>query len=314
MNVKACAVPIIDLAGNGSTAVGEIRAAARDIGMFRVTNTGIPAPLVAAHFAIARQFFDLDAGEKSAIDVARSNCFRGYMAFGSQTIDPASPGDLKEGFIMGPDTPPDHPHVLACFPNTGTNLWPLRPADLRAQMQAYVEAMNGLGRRIAGLLALSLALPEDYFSGVLSEPLTYSQLLRYPSQPFDASGTGLGAGAHVDWGMMTLLLEDEVGGLEIEPAGRGWQRVAPVANSFVIILGEMMLRLTGGLYRSAKHRVRSNTSGRDRYAMPTFFDPGYDARIACVPTCLPLGGVARYPACTVAEHMQEMARATLSGL
>jgi isopenicillin N synthase-like dioxygenase len=83
-------------------------------------------------------------------------------------------------------------------------------------------------------------------------------------------------------------------------------------GTFVIILGEMILRLTNGLYRSAMHRVAKNTSGRSRYSMPTFFDPGYDHRVACVPSCRPAHGEPRYRACTVAEHMREMAHTTLS--
>ena len=86
----------------------------------------------------------------------------------------------------------------------------------------------------------------------------------------------------------------------------------PYRGTFVIILGEMMLRLTDGFYRSAMHRVTQNRSGRSRYSMPTFFDPAYDYRVACVPTCLPAQGDARHPARTVAEHMSEMARGTLS--
>ena len=312
-------IPVIDLAETFSSDVRDCLAAAHDvlaasraIGMFYVTNHGVPTPLIDAHFALARSFFALELGEKRAIDVSRSNCFRGYEAFGSQTIDAATPGDLKEGFIMGPDLAPDHPHVLARYPNTGTNLWPQRPAGFRSHMEAYVDAMNRLGRRLAGLLARSLELPADYFAAPLSDPLTYSQLLYYPSLPAEGRTNRLGAGAHVDWGMLTILLQDDVGGLEVYAGETAWLAAPPVPDSFVIILGEMILRLTDGFYRSAQHRVKKNTSGRGRYAMPTFFDPEYDYRVACTPTCKPARGEPRYPARTVAQHMQEMARETLS--
>ena len=172
--------------------------------------------------------------------------------------------------------------------------------------------MNTLGRRLAGLLALSLELPNDYFAVPLAEPLTYSQLLYYPPVAAGECGNRLGAGAHVDWGFLTILLQDEVGGLEVRAPDGSWHVVEPVPGTFAIILGEMMLRLTNGLYRSAMHRVAKNVSGRGRYSMPTFFDPEYDHRVACVPTCGPLDGEPRFPARTVAEHMREMAGRTLS--
>jgi isopenicillin N synthase-like dioxygenase len=312
-------IPVIDLAGTFSpntadrlSAVRDVRAASREFGLFYVTNHAVPASLIASHFALARSFFALDMAEKRAIDVSRSNCFRGYEAFGTQTIDAAAPGDLKEGFIMGPELAPDHPHVRAGYPNTGANLWPSRPADFRCGMERYVGAMNRLGRRLAELLALSLGLPEEYFSVPLTEPLTYSQLLYYPSLAAAPCGNRLGAGAHVDWGLLTILLQDDVGGLEVRAPDGMWHPASPVPGSFVIILGEMILRLTDGLYRSAMHRVVKNTSGRGRYSMPTFFDPDYDCHVTCVPTCAPVLGELRYPARTVAEHMCEMARETLS--
>ena len=313
------AVPVIDLAAalasdprERRTAVRAVAAASRDVGLFCVRNHGVAPALIDAHFAVARAFFSLDLAEKRAIDVSRSNCFRGYEAFGTQTIDVNAPGDLKEGFIMGPDLAPSHPHVRAGYPNTGANLWPARPAGFRAHMETYVDAMNGLGRRLAGVLALSLDLPAAFFAQALAEPLTYTQLLYYPALPPGAGGRRIGAGAHVDWGLLTMLLQDDVGGLEVRTPDGSWEAVAPVPGTFVIILGEMILRLTDRRYRSAMHRVAKNVSGRDRYSMPTFFDPAYDERIACVPTCRPAVGAPRHPACTVAAHMREMAHAPLS--
>lgn len=317
--MTASHMPVIDLAGTLSSDVREcarvaqdVRAASRQIGAFYVTNHGVGARLIDEHFDLARSFFALEPVEKRAIDVSRSNCFRGYEAFGSQTTDEATPGDLKEGFIMGPDLAPDHPHVLARYPNTGTNLWPRRPAGFRRHMEAHVDAMNRLGRHLAALLALSLGLPAAYFSLPLGEPLTYSQLLHYPSLPRAYGSNQLGAGAHVDWGMLTILLQDDVGGLEVHGPDTCWLAATPVPGSLVIILGEMMLRLTNGFYQSAKHRVSKNVSGHSRYSMPTFFDPAYDYNIACVSTCRPSQGGLRYPECSVAQHMQQMARRTLS--
>lgn len=305
-------VPAIDLANAAPEIAREMRVASCDTGVFFVRNHGVSESLITAHFALARSFFALELEEKLAIDVRRWNCFRGYEPIGTRTLDEAAPGDWKEGFIMGPDLAPDHPHVLAGHPNTGTNRWPQRPPGFRRQMESYVAAMNKLGRRVAGFLALSLDLPEGAFARALTDPLTYSQLFHYPPMPVALAGQRLGAGAHSDWGMLTILLQDDVGGLEILTRDARWHPAAPVPGTFAIILGEMMVRLTGGRYWAATHRVSRNTSGRSRYSMPTFFDPAYDERIACVPTCRPPSGEPPYPECTVSEHMREMARVKFS--
>jgi isopenicillin N synthase-like dioxygenase len=299
---------VIDLT---APSVADVAAACCGTGLFFVANHGVDDALVAAHFAHAREFFALSAAEKGEIAVGGGTCFRGYEPLGTQTIDATAPGDVKEGFIMGPDLRADHPHVVAGYPNTGANRWPRRPPSLRGHMETYVAAMNRLARRLAATLARSLELDAAYFGAALAEPSTYAQLFHYPALR-DARATAYGAAAHVDWGLLTILLQDDVGGLEFLDRDGVWQAVPPRAGTFVVIVGELMVRLTGGRYRAAPHRVARNAGPRGRYSMPTFVDPSYDWLAACVPTCVPPGGEARYPARTVAQHLREMARATLT--
>ncbi len=310
-------LPLIDLhaldgdAHARASLTAEVRRAGRDAGVLYASGHDVSPALVAEHFAFARAFFALDESEKREIAVERTGAFRGYETLGSQTIDVAVPGDRKEGFIMGPHLDDDHPHVRAGYPNTGANRWPRRPAGFREHMEAWVAAMIAVARRMARALALALDVSEALFVDLLAEPLAYSQMFRYPSVPSSA-GAGLGAGVHTDWGLLTVLLQDDVGGLDMRTTDGAWIPVPPVPETLVIIFGELLYRMTDGIYTPAMHRVRVNTSGRERYSMPTFVDPPYDARIACVPTCLPAHGAARFPACTVAEHMLEMARSPLS--
>ena len=91
-----------------------------------------------------------------------------------------------------------------------------------------------------------------------------------------------GVGEHTDYGLLTILRQDDVGGLEIKTAS-GWIAAPPVAGSFVCNIGDMLERMTGGLYKSTPHRVTLNTSGRDRISLPFFFDPNFAARIQSVP-------------------------------
>jgi polar amino acid transport system ATP-binding protein len=145
---------------------------------------------------------------------------------------------------------------------------------------AWIEQVTALGHRVMAAIARSLDLPGDYFARrYTGEPLILFRIFQYPSRPVPA---GLdvrdGVGEHTDYGLLTLLRQDSVGGLEVK-APRGWIQAPPVAESFVCNIGDMLDRMTGGTYRSTPHRVRLNTSGRDRLSFPLFFDPDLDARI-----------------------------------
>ncbi|WP_339561295.1 2OG-Fe(II) oxygenase family protein, partial [Pseudomonas sp. EA_65y_Pfl1_P113] len=184
-------------------------------------------------------------------------------------------------------------------PNCGANQWPSQPAGFREQYEAYVEEMFRVGRHLMGLLALSLDLPEDYFAKGLEEPLFNSRLLRYAPQPADAAFNQIGAGAHTDWGMITILLQDNIGGLEVENAAGEWISAPPIPGAFIINLGEMVRILSNGLYHANMHRVLNNQSGVDRFSVPTFFDPGYFYEVSCAPTLLAANEEPAHPAATV---------------
>ena len=121
--------------------------------------------------------------------------------------------------------------------------------------------------------------------------------------------TSLAPGAHTDWGLLTILLQDDRGGLEVRNADGSWIRADPVPDSFVINLGDMVPRLTNGLYHSNMHRVLNNVSGADRYSVATFFNPPFDYVFTCAPTCAGLAGPVP-PPCTFGEHIQDMMQRT----
>ncbi|MBL8382166.1 MAG: isopenicillin N synthase family oxygenase [Burkholderiales bacterium] len=311
------AVPVIDLAGASSAELanrlavaGEVHRACRDIGFFYVANHGVDRALVAAQFDWARRFFALPQADKDAIALSRSPCNRGYEPMGGQTLDADTPPDLKEGFYMGWHLEPDHPLVRAGLPNHGPNAWPAGLPGFREQMQAYYAALFDLGRRIARLVALSLELPEDHFDGDFETPMTILRLLHYPPHPANARPNQLGAGAHTDWGLITILAQDDCGGLEVRNADGVWLQAPPIPDTFVVNLGDMLERWTNGLYRSNLHRVRNAAAGRDRYSVPFFLEPSYHVRLECLPTCTGPGNPPRYPPCSAGEHIAEMYRRT----
>ena len=304
-------IPVVDF--SGSDVPRQIQQACRDTGFFYVANHGIPQSLIERQFDEARRFFALPLERKLALHMKNSPSTAGYEPMGTQQLDSQdatqekAPPDLKEGFFYGMELAPEHPWAQKKIRGFGHNQWPDLPG-FREQLLAYQAALRGLGDRILAMLALSLELPADFFVQFYDMPNTTLGLLRYKPHPTDARPNQLGAGAHTDWGAITLLAQDELGGLEVCNVEGDWIRAAPIPGTFVVNLGDLMQRWTNGVYRSNMHRVRNNSATRERYSMPFFYGPRPDSRIECLPTCVDDEHPAQYPPCTAAEHNYEMFR------
>jgi isopenicillin N synthase-like dioxygenase len=306
-------IPVIDLeksfSGNlvDRRIIGwEIHKACRETGFFYVSNHRIGGELMAGQLEWARRFFYQPMEEKLAIDFSHSSRRLGYEPAMKQVLDEGSAPDLKESYMYaaplteaGADT--DESGVV--------NLWPERLPGFRAQMLAYHRAIGALAMHVMRCIALSLDLDEEFFDGPFRNTAFGVRLLRYPPQAEIAAGNQLGAGAHTDWGGITVLLQDEKGGLEVLNAEGDWIYAAPIPGTFVVNLGDLLRRWTNDLYKSTTHRVLNNRSGQDRYSVPTFFSPRPDARVACIPSCA-AGRPPLYPPITAGEHTAEMARRT----
>jgi isopenicillin N synthase-like dioxygenase len=159
-------------------------------------------------------------------------------------------------------------------------LFPDEVPALRETVLSYMEALTGLGHLVMRGIALSLGLPASWFAdGCTRDPLVLFRIFNYP--PAAGGEDTWGVGEHTDYGLLTLLLQDDAGGLEVKSA-TGWVEAPPVAGSFVCNVGDMLDRMTGGLYRSTPHRVR-NKARRDRLSFPFFFDPSFDAEVKPIP-------------------------------
>jgi isopenicillin N synthase-like dioxygenase len=306
-------IPLIDLAPyfSGDTeakkaVAWEVHKAARETGFFYIKNHGIPVERMKEHLELARSFFNLPAEEKDKVHIRNSSCTRGFEPIAAQTLDEGSSPDLKEGFLIGNDLDENHPYVKQGVPNTGRNQWPEKPEGFKDSFSEYIDLTRDLGRTLSQLIALSMGLDESYFDDGLIEPSMVGRLLHYPSQDQGITANQIGAGAHTDWGLLTILLQDDIGGLEVQNSEDDWIKAPPIEGAFVVNLGEMMRVLTNGLYRSNMHRVVNNESGRSRYSCPTFFDPDYFYKIKCVPTYMPESGKTNFPATTAGEHVAYM--------
>ena len=314
-------IPVIDLAPSFTDSPVERRAVAweihkacRDVGFFYVRNHGIAEEMIKAEFASSKAFFDLPAEQRMAVRMSNSPNRAGYEGIGGQTLDTDAPPDLKESFYTNNDLPDDHPYVKAGARGYGGNQWPDLPG-FREQQLAYHAAVCKLGFHLMRLLALSLDLQEDHFLPLYETAQTTLRIIKYPPHPAGSQFNQLGAGAHTDWGGITLLAQDDIGGLEVQNADGDWISATPIPGTFVVNLGDMIARWTNGLYHSNMHRVLNNLSaGRDRYSVACFFSPDRNAIIECLPTCVDEDNPPKFATCTAGEHLDEMFRRSYGAL
>lgn len=306
-------IPVIDvgplLAGD-MTPAASIGEACREIGFFYIKNHGISQTLIDRVYAEAKRFFDLPLAEKEKSAIEQSACHRGWFRIGGENLDPAKQtqtGDLKEGFKIGRDLPLDHERVKAKLPLHGPNMWPDLPG-WREVMQDYYDRMVALGKLLLSAFAVSLGLKKNYFEPWLGIPMTTLGPLHYPPQSGRITEAQLGAGAHTDYGCLTLLHQDSSGGLQVKGLDQRWIDAPPIPGTFVVNIGDMMERWTNGVFRSTPHRV-INVSGHERYSLPFFFDPDFYAPVECLPTCLKPGETPKYPPTTAGQHLLDMINA-----
>jgi isopenicillin N synthase-like dioxygenase len=289
----SAALPVIDVgpllapdpgsAAARAAVARQIQAACRERGFFYVTGHGVPADLLDQLASASAEFFALPAEDKLEISMDRGGrAWRGFFPVGAELT--SGRPDLKEGLYFGAELPDDDPRVLAGLPLHGRNLFPRQVPRLGPLVLAYLDALTSLGQAVLTGVALSLDLDPGYFAtGYTADPTVLFRIFHYPpSPPPPSPQTGdWGVGEHTDYGLITLLAQDDSGGLQIA-APEGWIEAPPVPGTLVCNIGDMLDRLTGGWYRSTPHRVR-NLSGRGRLSFPFFLDPGLAAEVPPLP-------------------------------
>lgn len=303
-------VPVIDLsrliAANevDDALAQDILRACRDVGFMYVSGHGIPIDLQDRMFDASREFFARSMEQKLDISITRSRHFRGYLPLKSIGASSGRPVGRQEGFQIHAELPPDDPDVLAGKPLHAPNPWPSFMPELRPVTLEYYSAVQSLGMSMLRAFARALQMEEDFFGPYFQKPLMMLRLLHYPPQDVVTDENDIGVLAHTDAGGFTILLQDMNGGLEIRTKDGEWARVPPIENTFVINLGEMMQAWTNGVFMATPHRV-VNWTGRDRYSIPFFMNPNFDAVIRPIRI---EGDEARFPTLQSGPHLLETYR------
>ncbi len=301
-------LPIIDLSSwregdetSLARIAAEIGAACRDVGFFYVLGHGVEHGLREETFAQSRRFFALPLADKQRLAIESIGGNRGYSGLMHEALDPTRGPDSKEAFNVGLDLAQDDPEILAGKPFRSLNAWPDLPG-FRETLLAYFAACAALGGRLHRAFAHDLGVSPDFFAEKFDRPMSTLRLLRYPAAPA-AGGAQIGAGTHTDYGNLTLLAIDDVGGLEVRTRAGDWIAAPVVSGAFIVNIGDCLMRWTNDVYVSTPHRV-VNRSGRERYSIAFFFDPNPEAEVAVIPSCMSPGEEPRYAPIPAADYLR----------
>jgi isopenicillin N synthase-like dioxygenase len=278
-------VPIIDLGGCQFTDEGHRRRLAEAVtkaacgaGFFYIVNHGLPNGDVDGMFEISKKFFALPIADKEEVSVTKAGLnFTGYLPVSHKGSDKKLKADLHEAFQINLELPADDPDAIAGLPMHGPNMWPSAIPDLKPKMLAYEDALFRLGMSLMSLFETGLDVPPGTFNVQFKKPMLFLRLLHYPPQPAVGADGPLGTRAHADTGVITILAQDDVGGLEVLLKSGEWVSVPPVPHAFIINLGDVMKYWTDGVFAATPHRV-INASGKERYSIAFFLNPDYHTK------------------------------------
>lgn len=320
MSDQPRSVPVLDLTGDPAQLARTIDEVCTEVGFFQVVGHGVPETVAEAAWEAARAFFDLDLADRLQVASPPGYPY-GYVPFAGESLGrslgEAAPPDLKEAFGCGPVDPPGH--VLTDPDERSVlvpNLWPAALPGLQPTWSEYYRAMLALGSRLMSLFAVGLRLPGDYFDASIDRSPSAMRAINYPARTTAGDPGQLRAGAHTDYGTLTMLRQDEVGGLEVQHVGGQWVSVPSVPGALVVNIGDLMARWTNDRWRSTLHRVVDPGTGSTggaarRQSMPFFHNANWNAKVECLPSCLPANGAPTYPPVLAGPHLMAKFRSAL---
>jgi isopenicillin N synthase-like dioxygenase len=309
-------IPVIDLSADDANIIEQLRYACEVVGFMQVVGHGMPSALLQKHAEFHRRFFSLSQESKERLRLNDENPVRGYFGKGGEDLDNVlgkqvdaagkekiaqqTRKDHKEALDMNgvPWSKPVGGSVAEQF-GMPSRLPENELEGFERVVEEYNAEMFKMSRRLLSLMAQVLGQDADLFGPHLTNPVATQRLLHYwPTEDFN---TQIGVGEHTDYGLLTILKQDSVGGLQVLNAKDStWVHATPIEGAFVVNLGDMLQRWSGNRFKSTVHRV-VNTSNTDRYSVPFFLEPNMDSMI--VP-----GGLCSAPNLDGCDKLQRRAR------
>jgi isopenicillin N synthase-like dioxygenase len=314
------AVPIIDLSADDETLAPVLNDVCTEVGFFQIVGHGVDPRVEASMWQTMQRFFDLPAADKEALRSAPGEPY-GYIPVNAESLakslGKAAPGDVKESINLGPMEPPTHritdPDEAAVYTE---NRWPAALPEMAEVCKAYYGEMTVLAERILRLFALGLRLPAGYFDPMIDHAPSALRAINYPATDRPLEVGQVRAGEHTDYGLLTILRQDAVGGLQVHDKSGQWADVPSVDGGYVVNIGDLMERWTNDRWRSTLHRVvnpvEGSASAARRQSIPFFFNANWDAEVRCLPSCLDADGSARHEPVLAGPHLLGKFRQTVT--
>jgi len=280
--------PVIDISKAGCEK--DIHQALIQWGGFLVIGHGVDIELGSKMFEYASKFFNLPQKVKDSVHLRHGGAaWRGYMPYGGERSQSGTITDSKEGLYLGKEHPKTHSYVIAQFPTWGGNLLPDNELPgFRKLISEYVTELTKLGDKMMELISLSLGLPEDFIARnvTLDEPVVLPRIFNYPPKKTTAENEAVeswGIGEHTDYGLWTMILTNAAGLEVMHPRTKEMVQVPFLPDAFFMNAGDVLDRLTKGLYKSPRHRARNLSMDHSRISIPFFYDPAWTARMTHFP-------------------------------
>jgi isopenicillin N synthase-like dioxygenase len=302
-------IPVIDIAAlvndepDAELRVAEkMSIAAHEVGFFYVKNHGVPQPLIDEAFRVSRRFFESDRADKNSVGITEKK--RGYIEPYTGIMKLSTKKDFRETFLWGREFDRETLNELKNVPLIGPNQWPAFLPEMKPVLTEYFEACVVVGRRILGAFAIAMEIEREYFSACFDKCIARGSTLYYPPQSETLGEDQFGIGAHTDWGVLTLLCQDEVDGLQVLSGDGEWVTAHPIPGTFVVNVGDCLEHWTNRRLLSNQHRV-VNSSDRYRQSIAVFVDPDFDTPIIPV---VKEGETAQFEPTTCGERVMESFR------
>lgn len=287
--IELSEIPVIDMTGlrcgkdsHALEVASNLRKACEDVGFFYVENHGVSEDVIAAANSAAIRFFASPLEEKLRVTINTSH--HGFIKVGEAKMYDGAKIDLKESYVWG-----DESHEGTSDednPLLGPNNWPENVPELRSALTAFFEEATKSARHLMKGFALSLGMEAEAFLRTSNQPISRGSALHYPPQPEGMGEEQFGVAPHSDYGCLTLIWQDETGGLEVLDRNGDWVTAHPIPGTLVVNVGDLLARWTNSRFMSTAHRV-VNRSRKTRHSLGLFYDPNFETVVDPSDICGP---------------------------